>query len=323
MAYHQITLLERVLIWDYLRQGKSAGEVAQELGRHRSTIYREVARNCSGTDGFYRFQQADSAAHTRRSRSRRNRRLTDQDWDLVETLLKQEDWSPEQIAGRMGLERRLQISHETIYRRIWNDKRHGGFLHMHLRQATKQRRKRHGTYDSRGRLAGKRPIQDRPDAADNRSRVGHWEADTVLGDGKPYVVTLVERKTGYVQIGKLNARTTEQLSRRTIQLIQRQPRPVRTVTADNGTEFHGYADIERVTDARFYFATPHHSWERGTNENTNGLIRQYLPKRQSMASLTQYHCNAIARKLNTRPRKRLGYRTPQECYEPPTVALQS
>ncbi len=110
MAYHQITLLERVLIWDYLRQGKSAGEVAQELGRHRSTIYREVARNCSRTDGFYRFQQADSAAHTRRSRSRRNRRLTDQDWDLVETLLKQEDWSPEQIAGRMGLERLLPAS---------------------------------------------------------------------------------------------------------------------------------------------------------------------------------------------------------------------
>jgi len=138
----------------------------------------------------------------------------------------------------------------------------------------------------------------------------------MLGDGKPCVVTLVERKTGYLEIGKLNARTSQQLSRRTTQLIQRQPRPVRTVTADNGTEFHGYADIERDTDARFYFATPHHAWERGTNENTNGLIRQYLPKRQSMASLTQHECNAIAQKLNRRPRKRLGYRTPEECYHP-------
>ena len=169
--------------------------------------------------------------------------FTDQDWELVEKLLKI-DWSPEQIAGRLKLIDRLQISHETIYLHVWA-KRRGGTLYEHLRGATKLRRKRHGTYDSRGRLAGKRPIEDRPASADNRSRVGHWEADTMLGDGKPCVVTLVERKTGYVQIGKLNARTTQQLSRRTIQLIQRQPRPVRTVTVDNGTEFHGYADIER------------------------------------------------------------------------------
>ena len=315
MAYHQITPWERIVIWMLLRQGKSAGDIARQLGRHRSTIYREVGRNCSRSDGFYRPQQADSWARTRRSRSRRNFRITDQDWELVEKLLKI-DWSPEQIAGRLKLIDRLQISHETIYLHVWADKRRGGTLYEHLRGATKLRRKRHGTYDSRGRLAGKRPIEDRPASADNRSRVGHWEADTMLGDGKPCVVTLVERKTGYVQIGKLNARTTQQLSRRTIQLIQRQPRPVRTVTADNGTEFHGYADIERTTEARFYFATPHHAWERGTNENTNGLIRQYLPKRQSMASITQYDCNAIARKLNRRPRKRLGYQTPAECYHP-------
>ena len=315
MAYHQITPEERLIIWVYLRQEESAAEIARHLGRHRSTIYREIGRNCSRSDGSYRPQQADSWARTRRSRSRRNRRLTVQDWDQVELLL-MDDWSPEKIAGRLGLEGRLQISHETIYRHIWMDKRRGGCLHRRLRGATKQRRKRYRSYDSRGRLAGKRPIEDRPATADNRSRVGHWEADTMLGDGKPCVVTLVERKTGYVQIGKLNARTTQQLSRRTIHLIQRQPRPVRTVTADNGTEFHGYADIKRATDARFYFATPHHAWERGTNENTNGLIRQYLPKRQCMAPLTQYECNAIARKLNTRPRKRLGYKTPEECYLP-------
>ena len=315
MAYHQITPEERLIIWVYLRQEESAAEIARHLGRHRSTIYREIGRNCSRSDGFYRPQQADSWARTRRSRSRRNRRLTAQDWDQVELLL-MDDWSPEQIAGRQGLKGRLQISHETIYRHIWMDKRRGGCLHRRLRGATKQRRKRYRSYDSRGRLAGKRPIEDRPATADNRSRVGHWEADTMLGDGKPCVVTLVERKTGYVQIGKLNARTTQQLSRRTIQLIQRQPRSVRTVTADNGTEFHGYADIKRATDARFYFATPHHAWERGTNENTNGLIKLYLPKRQCMAPLTQYDCNTIARKLNQRPRKRLGYLTPAECYEP-------
>ena len=316
MAYHQITHEERYTIWALRRQEKSVAEITRILGRHRSTIYRELRRNCGRADGFYRPLQAHGYARTRRSHSRRNFRLTSQDWDLVEALLKREDWSPEQIAGRMGLEGRLQISHETIYRHVWNDKRHGGLLHTHLRQATKQRRKRHGTYDSRGRLAGKRPIEERPAAADNRSRVGHWEADTVLGDGKPCVLTLVERKTGYVEIGKLNARTAKELSHRTIQLIQRQPRPVNTITADNGTEFHGYAHVERATDARFYFATPHHAWERGTNENTNGLIRQYLPKRQSMASLTQYECNAIARKLNRRPRKRLEYKTPEESYNP-------
>ena len=159
MAYHQITPWERIVIWMLLRQGKSAGDIARQLGRHRSTIYREVGRNCSRSDGFYRPQQADSWARTRRSRSRRNYRITDQDWELVEKLLKI-DWSPEQIAGRLKLIDRLQISHETIYLHIWADKRRGGTLYGHLRGATKLRRKRHGTYDSRGRLAGKRPIED-------------------------------------------------------------------------------------------------------------------------------------------------------------------
>jgi IS30 family transposase len=187
---------------------------------------------------------------------------------------------------------------------------------MHLRGARKQRRKRYGRYDSRGRLAGKRPITDRPAAVATRTQVGHWEVDTMLGAGQagPCVLTLVERKTGYVAIGKLHARTTAHVTQRATQLIRRQPRPVRTVTADNGTEFHDYATIERRTATRFYFATPHHAWERGTNENTNGLIRQFLPKGQSMADLSQHDCNRIAQQLNRRPRKRLGYRTPEECY---------
>ena len=189
--------------------------------------------NRGRADGFYRPLQAHGYARTRRSHSRRNFRLSTADWDLVQELLKN-DWSPEQIAGWLRRYRILEISHETIYRHVWADKRRGGSLYQHLRGATKLRRKRHGTYDSRGRLAGKRPIEDRPAAADNRSRVGHWEADTMLGDGRPCVVTLVERKTGYVEIGKLNARTADELSRRTLQLIHRQPRPVHTITADNG-----------------------------------------------------------------------------------------
>jgi len=127
-------------------------------------------------------------------------------------------------------------------------------------------------------------------------------------------VSLVERKTGYLVLGKLRARTVAELNRRTIPLLRRQPHPLYTLTCDNGTEFHGYATLEAATTARVYFATPHHAWERGTNENTNGLVRQYIPKRTSMASLTQRDCRAIARALNQRPRKRLGYHTPEECY---------
>ena len=129
------------------------------------------------------------------------------------------------------------------------------------------------------------------------------------------VLTLVDRKTGYVMIGKLETRTVEAANRRAIRMINNAARPTRTVTADNGTEFHGYKTIEAATGSRFYFAAPYHSWERGTSENTNGLIRQYLPKRQSMARVTQRHCSRIAQTLNNRPRKRLSFRTPKECYE--------
>ena len=185
-----------------------------------------------------------------------------------------------------------------------------------MRQAGKKRRKRYGAHDSRGRLAGKRHISERPAEVEGRSVVGHWEIDTVKGDdqARHSVVTLVERKTGYLEVGKLARHNAAEATRRTIQLIGRHQGRVATVTADNGSEFHCYALVEAATGARFYFATPHHSWERGTNENTNGLLRQYLPKRRSMAHVTQADCDAIARKLNTRPRKRLGYRTPEECY---------
>jgi IS30 family transposase len=209
----------------------------------------------------------------------------------------------------------LRISHESIYRYIWQDKRRGGRCYTLLRQAGKKRRKRYGAYDSRGRLAGKRHISERPAAVEDRSHVGHWEIDTVLGSGKPCVVTLVERKTGYVMIGKLRARTVAELNRAAITLVTSAPLPVHTITADNGTEFHGYKQIEEATGVSFYFATPHHSWERGTNENTNGLIRQYLPKRKSMAKVTQAYCARIADMLNDRPRKRLDYHTPREAYE--------
>jgi transposase, IS30 family len=315
--YRQITEQERYALMVLQVQGLCPAAIARALGRHRSTITRELARNRTRHDGYYRPQLADWYARGRRSRSRRNTHFTPADWAAIDVLLC-DDWSPEQIVGWYARFHVLAISHETIYRHIWNDKQQGGTLHMHLRRANKPFRKRYGHYDSRGRLAGKRPIAARPPGAEHRSRFGHWEGDTVLGDSQSgaCILTLVERKSRYTVIGKLAHRTGAEVNARARQLLTAQPRPVRTITVDNGTEFHAYAALERVVDARFYFATPHHSWERGTNENTNGLIRQYLPKRTSMEHLTQRDCTRIATKLNRRPRKRLGYRTPEECYEP-------
>src|SRR5207249_5719125 len=200
---------------------------------------------------------------------------------------------PEQAAGWLHRFQLLTISHETIYRYIWADKHAGGTLYQHLRGARKQRRKRYGRYDSRGRLAGKRPITTRPPAAETRAEIGHWEADTVLGAGqaRACVLSMVERKTGYLLLGQLRQRTSAAVNQRAHRLIASQPHPVRSITVDNGTEFHEYAQLERATATQFYFATPHPDCERGTNENTNGLVRQYLPKRQSMAHLTQHACN--------------------------------
>jgi IS30 family transposase len=235
----------------------------------------------------------------------------------VEELLK-EEWSPEQVSGHLKRTGELAISHETIYRHVWRDLKAGGSLHLHLRCARKQCRKRYGRYDSRGRLAGKRMIGERPAAVERRSRTCHWEIDTMmgesLGESSDCILTLVERKSGYVLIGKLKARTAAEANRALLELMARHPGRMTTITSDNGTEFHWYGKVEAVSRVKFYFATPHHSWERGSNENTNGLIRQYLPKGESMKGVTQEECDAIANHLNNRPRKRHGYKTPNQCF---------
>ncbi len=314
MKYHQLTSEDRYTISALKREGLNYSQIAARLGRHRSTICREINRNFCKFNPGYTPARAHARAMARRRYSGRNKHFDAADYAQVEVLLK-EEWSPEQISGYLGRTGQLSISHETIYKHIWEDCRQQGDLHTYLRGARKKRRKRYGRYDSRGRLANKRSINERPASVETRRYIGHWEIDTVLGKGdKHCIVTIVERKTGYLVVGKLPCRTTEELNKRVIQLIGRHAGRFKTITADNGTEFHGYKTIEEVTGVNFYFATPHHSWERGTNENTNGLIRQYLPKGESMAHLSQYDCNAIARKLNRRPRKRLEYKTPEECF---------
>jgi IS30 family transposase len=325
MTYHQLTSGERYMLAALRRQGCTQSEIARSLGRHRSTVCREVRRNSTRADGHYRAFTAQERTQGRRSRSRRNSRFGTADFALIDELLRRQ-WSPEQVAGYLARTGQLSISHETIYRHIWRDKREGGTLYTQLRGARKRRRKRYGAYDSRGRLAGKRMILERPEAVETRREVGHWEADTVMGAGtKDCVLTLVERKTGLVLIGKLRDRTARCLSRRAVSLMRWHGEAFETVTADNGTEFHDYKRVERLTGVAFYFARPYHSWERGSNENANGLVRQYLPKGMSMAGLSQQRCNSIAQKLNTRPRKRLGFRTPLECFNESSVsvALQS
>jgi IS30 family transposase len=312
--YTQITQEERYMIAQCRRAEMSVAEIAAITGRHRSTIYREVARSrCN--DGRYRAAKAQRRTNGRRSRSRRNRHFGQEEWSIVERHLR-EKWSPEQISGRLAEEGILRISHETIYQHIWRDKKAGGALYKHLRCASKKCRKRRGSYDSRGRLAGKRDITERPVSIEERTEIGHWEVDTMMGSGdQNCIFTMAERKSKLVAIGKLKNRTKEEVKKRVVGLIRAQGHPVLTMTADNGTEFHGYQQIEKLTGVEFYFAKPYHSWERGLNENTNGLIRQYLPKGKSMADLTQRECTRIAEKLNNRPRKTLGFRTPRECYD--------
>ncbi len=314
MRYQQLTSADRYTISALKLEGLSCTRIAQRLGRHRSTIYRELARNRFTHNPGYWPERAQARCMARRRTCHRNTRFTEVDFARVESLLRIE-WSPEQISCYLAKQKELQISHETIYKYIWEDRRNHGELHKHLRCAQKKRRKRYKHYDSRGVLANKRHISERPMSVESRRLKGHWEIDTVMGHGNKHcIVTLVERKTGYLVIGKLPCRTKEELNKRVIQLINQNLDSFKTITADNGTEFHGYKDIEEATGVAFYFATPYHSWERGTNENTNGLIRQYLPKRTSMAALSQHQCNAIAKRINTRPRRRLEYKTPEECF---------
>jgi IS30 family transposase len=313
MRYHQITREERYTLATLRKQtpALTTTAIARLLGRHRSTVHREISRNSTHADRAYRPYRAQEAANGRRRRSRKRSHFTAAEWRLVENLL-QADLSPQQVSGWLARHSLLLISHETIYKHVWRDKRRGGTLWRHLRQRPKYR-KRYGTHEKRGRLAGKRHISERPSAIERRTEVGHWEMDTVSGSGSNHcIVTLVERATGCVLIAKLPDHTKTQLNRRVIQLIREQPHLFRTITVDNGSEFHGYEQIERATGVTFYFATPYHAWERGTNENTNGLIRQYLPKRTSLTQLSQAYCNRIANILNNRPRKRYLYASPLE-----------
>jgi len=314
MAYTQLTQEQRYQIQALLKMEHSQTEIAEVLGTHRSTISREVKRNL-GKRG-YRPQQAHQFALNRRKKTKLT--IGVETWALVEEKIL-EDWSPEQITGRLK-EIGVSISHEHIYQYVYADKRAGGELWTHLR-CQKKRRKRAGGRDRRGQIPGRVSIEQRPAVVEERTRLGDWEGDTIIGHGhKGALLTLVDRKSGYTLIGRLTKREAQQVVDRSAELLSLMPY-VETLTVDNGKEFAGHAKIKDQTGADVYFAHPYASWERGTNENTNGLIRQYLPKKRRLDDVEEHQIVEIMRKLNNRPRKRLAFKTPHEVFFEESVAL--
>lgn len=314
MGYQQLTTRERYLIVEHKSTGMSLREIAKALCRSASTISRELKRNADKSDGRYRVEKADSYARARRRRSRRGSHFKPEEMVQVHRLLGRK-WSPEQISGRLRKEGSLRIGTSTIYRWLARDKALGGTSWVRTRQLAHRYRKGYRVKDLRGKMSGKMPLSERPEAATARSEVGHIEGDTVMGkDGRHCVLTLVDRKTRKVRILKLPTRQAAQVNKALIREVGAGRVEMKSLTLDNGTEFHGFRELEAKLGIGVYFAQPYHSWERGTNENTNGLIREYLPKGSCFKELTQRKCNEIERELNNRLRKILGFSTPNEAH---------
>ena len=321
MSYTQLTREERYQISALKAVGQSKMQIAKVLGRHKSTIGREMTRNC-GLRG-YRPKQADNFASNRRQ-GKSTRRISDDSWLRVKQLL-HEYWSPEQVSHWLHQQEHIHVSPEWIYQYVLRDKQDGGDLYEYLR-CQKQRKKRYDPPDRRGQIKGRVSIDERPKVVNERSRIGDWEADTVIGkQGGNVLVTLVERKTRWSVIGKAPNRTAAEVRAVIMKRLRPLSEHVHTLTYDNGKEFAFHQDIDKELKSDGYFAHPYHSWERGLNENTNGLIRQFFPKGKDLSDVTDADIQRVMDKLNNRPRKCLGFKTPNQVFfgiDPP-VALTS
>jgi IS30 family transposase len=310
MNYTHLTREERYQIYALKKAGHTQVEIAQVLARNPSTISRELARNRGGRG--YRPKQAQRLAEQRCAINARQ--IDDDDWRFAKARLK-EQWSPEQISGHVA------ISTETVYQRVYADKQNGGSLWQHLR-CQKQRKKRYGKTDRRGIIPNRKSIDDRPAIVETRKRIGDWEADTIIGKNhKQAIVSIVERKSGFTLIRKVERKTAQAVGAAMTALLKPYRKKVHTITSDNGREFAGHEAVASTVKADFYFAHPYASWERGTNENTNGLIRQYFPKHRDFTTITQQEIDMAMERLNNRPRKRLGYLTPNQVFFKSSVAL--
>ena len=316
MNYTHLTYEQRYQIKILLEIGKTQQEIAKAIKVHRSTISRELRRNRGGRG--YRPKQAHQFAIHRRKAN--GFQIGPLQWKVAEALLKL-DWSPEQISGTLN-EIGVRINHESIYLRIYADKRNGGSLWKNLRQQKKYRKRSSGR-DRRGQIPDRVWIDKRPKDVEARKRLGDWEGDTIIGaKHKGAVLTLVDRKSGYTLMAPMEKREAKLVVLQAEKLFARMPYK-KTLTVDNGKEFAKHKDIKDKAKIDVYFAHPYSSWERGTNENTNGLIRQYLPKIRRLDNVTENECKFIMNRLNNRPRKRLNWRTPHEVYYHECVALQT
>ena len=318
MSYHQLTQEQRYQIYALKKTGHSSSEIAEVIGVHKSTVGRELRRNRGGRG--YRPQQAQKLAIKRRRKA--VLRIGVQTWSMVEKLLRQE-WSPEQISGRLNKEQKICLSQEWIYQHVLADKYTGGDLYKHLR-CQKQRRKRYGTYNRRGKLLNCHSIEERPALVYHRKRLGDWEVDTMFGkDHKQALVTLTERKSRFTLLGKVSPRTAQAVRDQICRLLLPVRDKVLTLTSDHGKEFAYHEQIAQLLQLKYYFAHPYAAWERGTNENTNGLLRQYFPKKHDLQQVSHKDTEHAMSRLNFRPRKSLRFKTPFDVFYHSSVALTS
>lgn len=311
--YNQITLGQRQQIEVLVRLKTSKPKIANLLGVHQSTVYRELNRN-SGNYGSYNANYAQVFTNDRKERLRRPRKLDSlMEKQIRECLSKR--WSPEQIHGYYNSLGEPMLSHEQIYKYIYMDKQNGGQLYKYLRIASKPYRPRYGTKTKRSKIPNRIGIDQRPDIVDKRTRIGDWEADTIVGKGhKGAILTLIERKSLFVQMSLMERRLADTVKSKMVNLLAPYKKLVKTITADNGSEFTEHQKIAEKLQADFYFTHPYSAWEKGTNENVNGLIRQYIPKNTWFNSLTLQQIKQIEYELNNRPRKTLGWKTPIQVF---------
>ena len=306
--FKQLTPEQRCQIEPLKKSGLSQQKIAEIVGTTQSTISREIRRNTGGCG--YRHKQAQRLAEERRYKPTNRTKFTHEACTLIKEKLAKK-WSPEQISNDL-MKRAIALSHESIYQYIWKDKQQGGMLYQQLRRQGKKYNKRYQGKTKRGQIKNRVSIDLRPLIVETKLRVGDWEIDTVVGKGKAVIVTIVERTTQFTLTTRTANRTAQTVMDATIRLLKPYKDVLHSITADNGKEFAYHEQIAKALDTEFYFAHPYHSWERGLNENTNGLLRQYWPKRTAFRNVSQAEIKFVIRELNDRPRKTLGYETPAD-----------
>ena len=308
----QLTQEQRYQIKAYLETGMYQKDIATKIGVHASTISKELKRN-TGLRG-YRPKQAQEKAEKRQRNAVKLIKVTADSKIKIEQLIKQE-LSPEQVCEYLGNRGIIKLHFETIYRLVAKDKQQGGTLNQHMRHLHKGKRKSYGTYERRGRIKNATSIEKRPNIVERKSRIGDWEGDTVIGkDKKSAIFTLVERKTLYTIIVKLNGKDAKELAQKTIEYLRPMSSLIHTITYDNGLEFSEHEYTAKELGAGIYFAHPYSSWERGINESTNGLIRQYFPKGTDFNEITEEQISFVMKRLNEGPRKTRGNKQPVELF---------